>query len=125
MKRLLRPAIDPRNDVLLTSMQRTNAISTSVRRRYDAVCLLEISPAEPLGENRYAIGPTIYVPQNMNGRLLVPSSRMSQLSPGIAGSCQSRPRGYQTFIMLNSAEHEIFIAHKYKHIKNSAFLRLR
>ena len=24
------------------------------------------------------------------------------------------PRGYKTFLMLNSAEHEIFNAHKYK-----------
>ena len=111
------------NDVLLTSMQRTNAISTSVRRRYDAVCLLEISPAEPLGENRYANWTYNINPQNMNRRLLVPSSRMSQLSPGIAGSCQSRPRGYQTFIMLNSAEHEILIAHKYKHIKKFGFFK--
>ena len=30
----------------------------------------------------------------------------------------SRPRGYKTFIMLNSAEHEIINAHKYKSIKN-------
>ena len=30
---------------------------------------------------------------------------------------QSRPRGYKTFFMLNSVEHEIFNAHKYKNIK--------
>ena len=33
-----------------------------------------------------------------------------------------RPRGYKTFFMLNSAEHEILNAHKYKNIKKSAFL---
>ena len=34
-------------------------------------------------------------------------------------------RGYKTFFMLNLIEHEISNAHKYKHIKNSAFFRLR
>ena len=29
----------------------------------------------------------------------------------------SWPRGYKTFSMLNSAEHEILNAHKYKNIK--------
>ena len=28
-----------------------------------------------------------------------------------------RPRGYKTFFMLNSVEHEILDAHKYKSIK--------
>ena len=28
------------------------------------------------------------------------------------------PRGYKTFFMLNSVEHEILNAHKYKNIKN-------
>ena len=28
-----------------------------------------------------------------------------------------RPRGYKTFFMLNSVEHEILNAHKYKNIK--------
>ena len=28
------------------------------------------------------------------------------------------PRGYKTFSMLNSAEHEILNAHKYKNISN-------
>ena len=32
--------------------------------------------------------------------------------------CQVRPRGYKTFSVLNSAEHEILNAHKYKNIKN-------
>ena len=31
-------------------------------------------------------------------------------------------RGYRTFFMLNSVEHEILNAHKYKNIKKSAFL---
>ena len=35
------------------------------------------------------------------------------------------PRGYTTFFMLNSAEHEIFNAHKYKNIKKFSFFRLR
>ena len=30
---------------------------------------------------------------------------------------KSRPRGYKTFFMLNSTEHEILNAHKYKNIK--------
>ena len=30
---------------------------------------------------------------------------------------ENRPRVYKTFIMLNSAEHEILNAHKYKNIK--------
>ena len=34
----------------------------------------------------------------------------------------ARPRGYKTFFMLNSFEHKIFNAHKYKNIKKSAFL---
>ena len=35
----------------------------------------------------------------------------------------TRPRGYKTFFMLNSVEHEILDAHKYKDIKkNSAFV---
>ena len=28
-----------------------------------------------------------------------------------------RPRGYKTFFMLNSVEHEILNAHKYKKVK--------
>ena len=34
----------------------------------------------------------------------------------------NRPRGYKTFYMLNSVEHEISDAHKYKNIKKLAFL---
>ena len=34
---------------------------------------------------------------------------------------QTRPRGYKTFSMLNSAEHEILNAHKYKNVKNFSF----
>ena len=32
------------------------------------------------------------------------------------------PRGYKTFFMLNSAEHEILNAHKYKTIKKFSFV---
>ena len=39
--------------------------------------------------------------------------RQTLYSPG--------PRGYKTFFMLNSGEHEIFDAHKYKNIKKSNF----
>ena len=35
------------------------------------------------------------------------------------------PRGYKTFFMLNSAEHEILNARKYKKINKLGFLRLR
>ena len=31
------------------------------------------------------------------------------------------PRGYKTFVMLNSIEHEILNAHKYINIKKSFF----
>ena len=31
------------------------------------------------------------------------------------------PRGYKTFFMLNSVEHEILNAHKYKNIKEFGF----
>ena len=34
----------------------------------------------------------------------------------------NRPRGYKTFFILNSAEHEILNVHKDKNIKKSAFL---
>ena len=34
----------------------------------------------------------------------------------------SRPRGYKTFFVLNSVEHEILNAHKYKNIKKFGFL---
>ena len=34
---------------------------------------------------------------------------------------QARPQGYKTFSMLNSVEHEILNAHKYKNIKNFGF----
>ena len=32
-----------------------------------------------------------------------------------------RPRGYKTFFVLNSVEHEILNAHKYKNIKKFSF----
>ena len=35
--------------------------------------------------------------------------------------CDIRPRGYKIFFMLNSVEHEILIAHKYKGIKKFGF----
>ena len=34
-------------------------------------------------------------------------------------------RGYKTFFMLNSAEHEILNAHKYNNIKKLSIFRLR
>ena len=37
----------------------------------------------------------------------------------------ARPRGYKTFFMLNSVEHEILNAHKYINIKKFGFFRLR
>ena len=37
----------------------------------------------------------------------------------------SRPRGYKTFFMINSVEHEILNAHKDKISRISAFVRLR
>ena len=38
-------------------------------------------------------------------------------------TCKHQARGYETFFMLNSVEHEILNAHKYKKIsRNSAFL---
>ena len=38
---------------------------------------------------------------------------------GIVRYAESWPRGYETFFMLNSAEHEIFSANKYENAKNS------
>ena len=35
--------------------------------------------------------------------------------------CLTRPRGYKTFLMLNSIEHEILKARKYKNIKKFGF----
>ena len=32
-------------------------------------------------------------------------------------ACETLPRGYKTFFLLNSAEHEILNAHKYENIK--------
>ena len=34
-------------------------------------------------------------------------------------------RGYKTFFMLNSVEHEILNAHKYKNIKKFSFFQTR
>ena len=33
----------------------------------------------------------------------------------------TRPQGYKTFFVLNSSEHEILHAHKYKNIKEFGF----
>ena len=38
---------------------------------------------------------------------------------------ETRPRGYKTFFMLNSVEHEILNVHKYKNIEKFGFFRLR
>ena len=38
-------------------------------------------------------------------------------------SAEFWPRGYKTFFMLNSAEHEILNAHKYKNIKKFSFFQ--
>ena len=40
-----------------------------------------------------------------------------KLKPSIA----VRPRAYKTFFILNSVEHEILNAHKYKNIKKFVF----
>ena len=41
--------------------------------------------------------------------------------PGSQIGNVTRPRGYKTFSMLNSVEHEIINAHKYKNIKKFGF----
>ena len=38
---------------------------------------------------------------------------------------KNRRRGYKTFFMLNSTEHVILNAHKFKNIKKFGFFRLR
>ena len=38
---------------------------------------------------------------------------------------QIRPQGYKTYFMLNSVEHEILNAPKYKILRNSAVFRFR
>ena len=40
-------------------------------------------------------------------------------------AAQTRPRDHKTFLMLNSAEHEILNAHKNKILRNSAIIMLR
>ena len=37
----------------------------------------------------------------------------------------TRPRGYKTFFILNSVEHEILNPHKYKNINKFGLFRLR
>ena len=44
---------------------------------------------------------------------------VSLLSPSYCGT--SWPRGYKTFFMLNSVEHEILNSHRYKNIKEFSF----
>ena len=44
---------------------------------------------------------------------------------GAPPGSEPRPRGYKSFSILNSAEHEISNAHKYKISRHSAFFRLR
>ena len=36
---------------------------------------------------------------------------------------KNKPRGYKTFFMLNSTEHEILNAHKYKNINKFAIFK--
>ena len=43
----------------------------------------------------------------------------------IMSGTKARPRGYRTFYMLNSAEHEILDAHKYKKYQEVRLYRLR
>ena len=38
-----------------------------------------------------------------------------------SGNGETKPRGYKTFLMLNSVEHKILNAHKYKNIKRFGF----
>ena len=53
-------------------------------------------------------------------RLIIGSKRLFKIFPIV-----SRTRGYNTFFMLSSVEHEILNAHKYKKIsRNSALLGL-
>ena len=44
-------------------------------------------------------------------------------SPPLAG-LEPRAGGYKTFFMLNSVEHEILNAHKYKNIKKFSFFQI-
>ena len=47
----------------------------------------------------------------------------SDISVDLIGYDPFRARGYKTFFMLNSVEHEILNAHKYKHIKKFGFFQ--
>ena len=60
-------------------------------------------------------------PKNINQSCVI------QLKAGLFSSntIQTRPQGYKTFSMLNSAEHEILDGHKYKRARNSAFIMVR
>ena len=47
---------------------------------------------------------------------------LERLGYGAEGhGIESQPRGYKTFFVLNSAEHEILNANKYKNVKNFSF----
>ena len=46
-----------------------------------------------------------------------------QRDPVIRASGLNWSRGYTTFFMLNSVEHEILNAHKYKNIKKFGFFK--
>ena len=41
--------------------------------------------------------------------------KLQEKTPSLNGQQYSWPRGYKTFVMLKSAEHEIFSANKYEH----------
>ena len=42
---------------------------------------------------------------------LMCAAKMSTMIMYLDNSCQTRPQGYKTFFMLNSAEHEISTSH--------------
>ena len=54
--------------------------------------------------------------ENNNRKTLIAKSSYMGL-----GSPEFWPRGYKTFFVLNSIEHEILSAHKYKNIKKLGF----
>ena len=50
---------------------------------------------------------------------------VADVQPDCTDCRETWTRGYKTFFMLNSVEHEILNAHKYKNIKKFSFCRLR
>ena len=52
-----------------------------------------------------------------------PDNHVSLCSLPFSQVFKTRPRGYKTFSMLNSAEHEILNVRKYKNIKKFSFFR--